>query len=191
MISHQVVKVAVLSCEPSKQRMLLSFKLLNDSEPKNESVTNSQKKGRAVNIGQLVDVKVLEKNKDGLEVAILPDNIPGFLPTPHLSDHVANGPLLHHWLQAGDTLHRVLCLSGGERHIVSLTGIWGQGTWMGNSRPGLRGEKNQLLELKKCFHKTKSVARHVPGKQEQAQKCNQALGRVEAVAQRDFFLLAV
>lgn len=76
---------------------------------------------------QLVDVKVLEKNKDGLEVAILPDNIPGFLPTPHLSDHVANGPLLHHWLQAGDTLHRVLCLSEGERHIVSLTGIWGQG----------------------------------------------------------------
>lgn len=53
MISHQVVKVAVLSCEPSKQRMLLSFKLLNDSEPKNESVANSQKKGRAVNIGQV------------------------------------------------------------------------------------------------------------------------------------------
>lgn len=114
----QVVKVAVLNCEPSKERMLLSFKLLNDSEPKNESVENSQKKGRAVNVGQLVDVKVLEKTKDGLEVAILPHNIPAFLPTPHLSDHVANGPLLHHWLQAGDTLHRVLCLSQGEKHIL-------------------------------------------------------------------------
>ncbi|XP_051002694.1 protein RRP5 homolog [Acomys russatus] len=114
----QVVKVAVLNCEPSKQRMLLSFKLLTDSEPKNESAEKSQKKGRAVSIGQLVDVKVLRKTKDGLEVAILPDNIPGFLPTPHLSDHVANGPLLHHWLQAGDTLHRVLCLSEGERHIL-------------------------------------------------------------------------
>ncbi|XP_031246466.1 protein RRP5 homolog [Mastomys coucha] len=114
----QVVKVAVLSCEPSKERMLLSFKLLRDSEPKDESVENSHKKGRAVNIGQLVDVKVLEKTKNGLEVAILPDNIPAFLPTPHLSDHVANGRLLHHWLQTGDTLHRVLCLSQSERHIL-------------------------------------------------------------------------
>lgn len=114
----QVVKVAVLNSEPSKERLLLSFKLLSDSEPKNDSVENSQKKGRAVNIGQLVDVKVLEKTKDGLEVAILPHNIPAFLPIPHLSDHVANGPLLHHWLQAGDTLHRVLCLSQGEKHIL-------------------------------------------------------------------------
>lgn len=127
MISHQVVKVAVLSCEPSKERMLLSFKLLRDSEPKDESVEHSCKKGRAVNIGQLVDVKVLEKTKNGLEVAILPHNIPAFLPTPHLSDHVANGQLLHHWLQPGDTLHRVLCLSQSERHIVSLAGIWGLG----------------------------------------------------------------
>ncbi|CAH6944398.1 protein RRP5 homolog [Phodopus roborovskii] len=114
----QVVKVAVLNSEPSKERLLLSFKLLSDSEPKNDSVESSQKKGRAVNIGQLVDVKVLEKTKDGLEVAILPHSIPAFIPTPHLSDHVANGPLLHHWLQAGDTLHRVLCLSQGEKHIL-------------------------------------------------------------------------
>lgn len=53
MISHQVVKVAVLSCEPSKERMLLSFKLLSDSEPKDERIEESQKKGRAVNIGQV------------------------------------------------------------------------------------------------------------------------------------------
>lgn len=45
--------MAVLNSEPSKERMLLSFKLLSDSEPKNESVENSQKKGRAVNIGQV------------------------------------------------------------------------------------------------------------------------------------------
>ncbi|KAK1333495.1 LOW QUALITY PROTEIN: hypothetical protein QTO34_005879 [Cnephaeus nilssonii] len=111
----QVVKVAVLNCEPSKERMLLSFKLLSD--PNKEHVGHSQKKRRAVNVGQLVDVKVLEKTKDGLEVTVLPHNIPAFLPTSHLSDHVANGPLLYHWLQAGDTLHRVLCLSqieGGQ-----------------------------------------------------------------------------
>ncbi|KAM7072820.1 protein RRP5 homolog isoform 1-T1 [Molossus nigricans] len=112
----QVVKVSVLNCEPSKERMLLSFKLLSD--PKKEHAEHSQKKRKAVNVGQLVDVKVLEKTKDGLEVAVLPHNIPAFLPTSHLSDHVANGPLLHHWLQAGDTLHRVLCLSQSERHVL-------------------------------------------------------------------------
>lgn len=96
-----------------------------------------------------MDVKVLEKTKNGLEVAILPHNIPAFLPTPHLSDHVANGPLLHHWLQTGDTLHRVLCLSQSEKHIVSLIGIWGQretmGTWMGNYRLELGGKKNPTI----------------------------------------------
>lgn len=112
----QVVKVVVLNCEPSKERMLLSFKLLSD--PKKERAGHSQKKRKAVHAGQLVDVKVLEKSKDGLEVAILPHNIPAFLPTSHLSDHVANGPLLYHWLQAGDTLHRVLCLSQSERHVL-------------------------------------------------------------------------
>ncbi|XP_063583797.1 protein RRP5 homolog isoform X7 [Pongo abelii] len=114
----QVVKVVVLNCEPSKERMLLSFKLSSDPEPKKEPAGHSQKKGKAINVGQLVDVKVLEKTKDGLEVAVLPHNIRAFLPTSHLSDHVANGPLLHHWLQAGDILHRVLCLSQSEGHVL-------------------------------------------------------------------------
>ncbi|XP_062070933.1 protein RRP5 homolog [Lepus europaeus] len=113
----QVVKVVVLNSEPSKERMLLSFKLLSDGEPKKEHAGQGQKKGQGVTVGQLVDVKVLEKTKDGLEVAILPHNIPAFLPTPYLSDHVANGPLLYHWLQAGDILHRVLCLSQSEKHL--------------------------------------------------------------------------
>ncbi|XP_032137384.1 protein RRP5 homolog isoform X1 [Sapajus apella] len=114
----QVVKVAVLNSEPPKERMLLSFKLLRDPEPKKEPAGHNQKKGKAINVGQLVDVKVLEKTKDGLEVAVLPHNTRAFLPTSHLSDHVTNGPLLHHWLQAGDTLHRVLCLSQSEGHVL-------------------------------------------------------------------------
>ncbi|OWK07456.1 PDCD11, partial [Cervus elaphus hippelaphus] len=116
----QVVKVAVLNCEPSKERMLLSFRL--SSDPKQECEGQSQKKKKAVSAGQLVDVKVLEKTKDGLKVAVLPHNIPGFLPTAHLSDHVTNGPLLYHWLQTGDTLHRVLCLSASEERVVSFLG---------------------------------------------------------------------
>lgn len=118
-----------------------------------------------------MDVKVLEKTKDGLEVAVLPHNIPAFLPTPHLSDHVANGPLLHHWLQAGDTLHRVLCLSQGEKHIVSLTDTWGSGgLWV----PGwdilgrTKGRKINYLSVK-ILWKTKLMTRPVHGKQEQAQ----------------------
>ncbi|XP_060027377.1 protein RRP5 homolog [Erinaceus europaeus] len=108
----QVVKVAVLNCEPAKERMLLSIKLLSD--PNKEKVGQKQKKKGAINVGQFVDVKVLKKTKDGLEVAVLPHNVPAFLPTPHLSDHVPNGPLLHHWLQEGDILHKVLCLSHSD-----------------------------------------------------------------------------
>lgn len=69
-----------------------------------------------------MDVKVLEKTQDGLEVAVLPHNIRAFLSISHLSDHVSNGPLLHHWLQEGDTLHRVLVLSQMEGHVVSFDG---------------------------------------------------------------------
>ncbi|XP_006831373.1 PREDICTED: protein RRP5 homolog [Chrysochloris asiatica] len=114
----QVVKVTVLNCEPVNERMLLSFKLVSDPEAKKEHEEGSQKKRRAVHVGQLVDVKVVEKTKDGLEVTVLPHNIPALLPTPHLSDHVANGPLLYHWLQTGDTLHRVLCLRSEGRVLL-------------------------------------------------------------------------
>lgn len=51
MVSHQVVKVAVLNCEPSKERMLLSFKLSGD--PKEECAGHSQKKKKAINAGQV------------------------------------------------------------------------------------------------------------------------------------------
>ncbi|XP_054974742.1 protein RRP5 homolog isoform X2 [Sorex araneus] len=112
----QVVKVAVLNCEPAKERMLLSLRTPGD--PNKEPEGPSQKKNQSVSTGQLVDVKVLEKTPDGLEVAVLPHNIRGFLPMSHLSDHVSNGPLLHHWLQEGDTLHKVLCLSQTEGHIL-------------------------------------------------------------------------
>lgn len=87
-----------------------------------------------------MDVKVLEKAKDGLEVTVLPHNIPAFLPTSHLSDHVANGPLLYHWLQAGDTLHRVLCLSQSEGHVVSFTGIWGAMEYRGGEHGYSQGK---------------------------------------------------
>lgn len=53
LVSHQVVKVVVLNSEPSKERMLLSFKLLSDGEPKKEHAGQGQKKGRGVTVGQV------------------------------------------------------------------------------------------------------------------------------------------
>ena len=97
-----------------------------------------------------MDVKVLEKTKDGLKVAVLPHNTPGFLPTAHLSDHVTNGPLLYHWLQTGDTLHRVLCLSASEERVVSFTGLWGPRKWRWGSAAPLgkgTGPPGQVLLL--------------------------------------------
>ncbi|XP_056660514.1 protein RRP5 homolog [Monodelphis domestica] len=111
----QVVKVTVLKSEPEQERMLLSFRLSNDKEM--ESTAQSQKKAM-VKTGQLVDVKVKKKTEKGLEVSILPDDISALLPTTHLSDNVTNSQLLCYWLQAGDILHKVLCLSHSDGHIV-------------------------------------------------------------------------
>ncbi|XP_020823426.1 protein RRP5 homolog isoform X1 [Phascolarctos cinereus] len=111
----QVVKVTVLKSEPEQERMLLSFRLSTDKET--EGPAQSQKKA-TVKIGQLVDVKVKKKTEKGLEVSILPDNIHALLPTTHLSDNVSNSQLLCSWLQEGDILHKVLCLSHSDGHIV-------------------------------------------------------------------------
>ncbi|XP_051837292.1 protein RRP5 homolog isoform X1 [Antechinus flavipes] len=111
----QVVKVTVLNSEPEQERMLLSFRLFSDKET--EGPAQSQKKV-TIKVGQLVDVKVKKKTEKGLEVSILPNNIRALLPTTHLSDSVTNSQLLYSWLRAGDVLHRVLCLSHSDGHIV-------------------------------------------------------------------------
>ncbi|CAM2117852.1 unnamed protein product [Caretta caretta] len=115
----QVVKVIVLKCEPEQEKLLLSFKLMSRpvSEDGGEQIP---KKNREVTYetGQMVDVKVLKKKDNGLEVSILSDNVSAHLPMMHLSDHVVNCKLLYHWLQEGDILHRVMCLSDKGGHIT-------------------------------------------------------------------------
>lgn len=71
---------------------------------------------------QMVDVEVLKKNENGLEVSILEDggNVIAWLPTVHLSDFVANSKLLWHCLQEGDVLPRVMCLSDKGDRTVSF-----------------------------------------------------------------------
>ncbi|NXS07016.1 RRP5 protein, partial [Neodrepanis coruscans] len=117
----QVVKVMVLKCEPQQERLLLSFRLLSKSGPEDKSERTSEEKLEVkYQIGQIVDVKVLKKKENGLEVAILEDegNVIAWIPTLHLSDFVATSKLLWHCLQEGDVLPRVMCLSGKAEHII-------------------------------------------------------------------------
>ncbi|NXG51282.1 RRP5 protein, partial [Psilopogon haemacephalus] len=119
----QVVKVAVLKCEPQQERLLLSFKLSGKpgSKGKNEC-TPKNKQEVKYQIGEMLDVKVLKKKDNGLEVSVLEDEGNGlaWIPTTHLSDFVVTCNLLWHCLQEGDVLPRVMCLSdSGERIILT------------------------------------------------------------------------
>ncbi|XP_061228578.1 protein RRP5 homolog isoform X2 [Neopsephotus bourkii] len=119
----QVVKVIVLKCEPQQERLLLSFRL--SSKPAlDDKKEHTPKKKQEVKYqtGEIVDVKVLKKKVNGLEVSVLEDegNVIASIPTMHLSDFVATSKLLWHCLQEGDVLPRVMCLSdNGERIILS------------------------------------------------------------------------
>ncbi|XP_014815473.1 PREDICTED: protein RRP5 homolog isoform X2 [Calidris pugnax] len=119
----QVVKVMVLKCEPQQERLLLSFRLSsNPAQEDKKECTPKKKQEVKYQIGEMVDVKVLKKKDNGLEVSILEDegNVIAWIPTVHLSDFVVNCKLLWHCLQEGDVLPRVMCLSDkGERITLS------------------------------------------------------------------------
>lgn len=70
-------------------------------------------------VTQRLDVKVLKKSVNGLEVAILPDEIRAVLPTMHLSDHISNCHLLWEGLQEGDNISNLICFSKSKQNIVS------------------------------------------------------------------------
>ncbi|NXC28467.1 RRP5 protein, partial [Campylorhamphus procurvoides] len=117
----QVVKVMVLKCEPQQERLLLSFRLSSKSAPEDKSECISEEKQELkYQIGEIVDVKVLKKKDNGLEVSILEDedNVAAWIATLHLSDFVATSKLLWHCLQEGDVLPRVMCLSEKREHII-------------------------------------------------------------------------
>ncbi|XP_051656636.1 protein RRP5 homolog isoform X1 [Manacus candei] len=117
----QVLKVMVLKCEPQQERLLLSFRLSSKSGPEDKrECTSKEKQEVKYQIGEIVDVKVLKKKDNGLEVSILEDegNVVAWIPTQHLSDFVATSKLLWHCLQEGDVLPRVMCLSDKGEHII-------------------------------------------------------------------------
>lgn len=62
---------------------------------------------------------MLKKSVNGLEVAILPEEVRAVLPTMHLSDHMSNCPLLWESLKEGDTISNLICLNKNKQNIVS------------------------------------------------------------------------
>uniref|UniRef100_A0A8C5X3A6 Protein RRP5 homolog n=1 Tax=Malurus cyaneus samueli TaxID=2593467 RepID=A0A8C5X3A6_9PASS len=117
----QVLKVMVLKCEPQQERLLLSFRLSSKPGPADKrKCTPKEKQELKYQIGEVVDVKILKKKDNGLEVSILEDedNVVAWIPTLHLSDFVATSKLLWHCLREGDVLPRVLYLSDKGEHII-------------------------------------------------------------------------
>ncbi|RVE75743.1 hypothetical protein OJAV_G00001770 [Oryzias javanicus] len=69
-------------------------------------------------VGKKLEVKVVKKSVNGLEVDILPDEIRAVLPTMHLSDHMSNCPLLREGLQEGDVISNVVCVNRNKLNIT-------------------------------------------------------------------------
>ncbi|XP_056385651.1 protein RRP5 homolog isoform X2 [Hyla sarda] len=105
----QVVKVRVLQCNPEKETLLLSFKIIEDEDgvKKTRPVKQDTK---TYEYGKIVDVNIVSKEDDGLHVVVLPEESPVFLPKAHLSDHIANCELLWHCLKEGDQLTGLMTL---------------------------------------------------------------------------------
>ncbi|XP_067909300.1 protein RRP5 homolog isoform X2 [Heterodontus francisci] len=117
----QVVKVTVLKCDPTQEKLLLSLKTTEDAQEvgtEADGTTKGRKGHSMYPTGKIVDVEVLVKVENGLEVSILPERVPAFLPTMHLSDHVSNCRLLVGRLQEGDVLSSVMCLSQSRGQII-------------------------------------------------------------------------
>uniref|UniRef100_A0AAR2JIK4 Protein RRP5 homolog n=1 Tax=Pygocentrus nattereri TaxID=42514 RepID=A0AAR2JIK4_PYGNA len=109
----QVVKAKVLRCEAEKEKLVLSFKAVTQ-----EDVACVQTGTVAFEVGKKVEVMVLKKDLTGLQVSILPEEVPALLPMVHLSDHVTNWPLLWEGLQEGDTISNTVYLSKSKQGII-------------------------------------------------------------------------
>lgn len=69
----------------------------------------------------MVDARVCRKVLNGLEVSIIPEEVPAFVPTTHLSDHMTNCLPLWMALEEGDTICNLMCLTNCKKKgIVSL-----------------------------------------------------------------------
>ncbi|KAI3352853.1 hypothetical protein L3Q82_019426 [Scortum barcoo] len=109
----QVLKAKVLQCDPDKAKMVLSFKAAVEGDTQ-----ESAKPQFDCEVGKRLEAKVLKKSVNGLEVAILPDEIRAVLPTVHLSDHMSNCTLLWESLQEGDNISNLICFCKNKQNIT-------------------------------------------------------------------------
>lgn len=114
----QVVKVRVLECNPEKETLLLSLKLIHEEENGVKKSKPLKKNAKTCEYGKMVDVTIVSKSDNGLDVLVLPEESPAFLPKAHLSDHVTNCELLWHCLKKGDQLPGVMFLRTFEGKTI-------------------------------------------------------------------------
>ncbi|XP_053306401.1 protein RRP5 homolog [Spea bombifrons] len=112
----QVIKVRVVECNVETQRILVSFKLTEEDD--DEEPTLKKPNPKALEIGKVVDVKVVAKTDEGLDVVTLPENTPAFLPKMHLSDYITNCNLLWRHLEVGDILPGAMYLSSFKKKNI-------------------------------------------------------------------------
>uniref|UniRef100_A0A9J7X0S5 Protein RRP5 homolog n=1 Tax=Cyprinus carpio carpio TaxID=630221 RepID=A0A9J7X0S5_CYPCA len=109
----QVVKAKVLDCDEEKKMLRLSFRAVTEGDVKEAQTAKFD--------FVTVEVKVCRKVLDGLEVSIVPEEVPAFIPTVHLSDHVTNCLPLWMVLEEGDTISNLMCLSKTKKKGITLT----------------------------------------------------------------------
>ncbi|XP_031720539.1 protein RRP5 homolog isoform X1 [Anarrhichthys ocellatus] len=109
----QVLKAKVLKCDPDKAKMVLSFKAAVEGDTEEAATPQLD-----CELGKRLEAKVLKKSVNGLEVAILPDEIRAVLPTMHLSDHMSNCPLLWESMQEGDNISNLICFTKNKQNIT-------------------------------------------------------------------------
>ncbi|KAM9856432.1 protein RRP5 homolog [Aulostomus maculatus] len=109
----QVLKAKVLQSDPEKEKMLLSFKAAMEGSTEQPPMPQFD-----CEVGKKLEARVLKKSVNGLEVAILPDEVRAILPTMHLSDHMSNCPLLWEGLQEGDIISNLICVLKNRKDII-------------------------------------------------------------------------
>ncbi|XP_036380286.1 protein RRP5 homolog isoform X1 [Megalops cyprinoides] len=109
----QVVKAKVLTCDADQEKLLLSFKAVAGGETE-----TPQQPQFSFEVGKNVDATIVSKVLNGLEVSILPEEMPALLPMTHLSDHVSNCALLWEALKEGDIVSNAVCLTKKKQNIT-------------------------------------------------------------------------
>uniref|UniRef100_A0A673FLS3 S1 motif domain-containing protein n=1 Tax=Sinocyclocheilus rhinocerous TaxID=307959 RepID=A0A673FLS3_9TELE len=116
----QVVQAKVLKCDEENKMLRLSFRAVTEGDVKEAQTAKFD-----FVVGKTVEARVCRKVLDGLEVSIVPEEVPAFIPTVHLSDHVANCLPLWMALEEGNTISNVMCLRKTKKKGIICVNVSG------------------------------------------------------------------